>query len=113
MNIVTISSTRTVLSMDTIEAAIVEYASRRGVPTGDNTNVELNIETSPSGEVVGISAVLVTEVETVLDGTSQPPASPSANDILDSIDTDRDPRLDPNGSSTPPRGGPLNSGLGR
>ena len=98
--------------MDDIEAAILEYVHARGFVSRDETKVELNIETSPSGEVVSISAVLVTETETVLSGASTPDSMPSVDEILNGESQDRVPREDPN-SDGQGRGDSPSHGLGR
>jgi len=112
MSLVTKSVSRTVVGMDDIEAAILEFVHARGFESREETKVELNIETSPSGEVVSISAVLVTETETILSGARTPDPMPSVDEILNGESQDRVPREDPN-SDGQGRGGSPSHGLGR
>jgi len=112
MSIVTKSVSKTVIDMDGIEAAILEYVNARGFESHEETKVELNIETSPAGEVVSISAVLVTETETILSGARTPEPMPSVDEILNGESQDRVPREDPNNDGQG-RGDSPSHGLGR
>ena len=112
MSIVTKSVSRTVVDMDNIEAAILEFVQARGFERHEDTKVELNIETSPTGEVVSISAVLVTEIETILSGELPSESMPSVDEILNGENQDRVPREDPN-SDGQGRGDSPSHGLGR